>query len=303
MHTLNLRSFLWFATGVALTITAVATFGTWRADAGGAPAVGDTTFVPIAPCRLFDTRPGEEVPGSNPTPLQPETDRQVQVTGFVGFCNIPADASGVAMNVTILNPSAAGVLTVFPANLTTKPSASNLNWVAGQAPTPNKVDVQLSPAGAVKLGNGGGTVDVLADVVGYYRTTRLSVLEARLTAAETALTAQAASVQQNADDILDASMDIDALQANVIHTFVGSDGAPFASRRVVSTSRVSTGSYTVTVDRVTEGCIPSATAFDFQRIVAIDGFDRTGSDFNIDVQDVNGDPADGGFWFLLVCPA
>jgi hypothetical protein len=58
---------------------------------------------------------------------------------------------------------------VFPANLSTPPLASSLNWRAGAPPTPNKVDVQLSSAGAIKLYNLAGKVDVVADVVGYYR--------------------------------------------------------------------------------------------------------------------------------------
>ena len=71
------------------------------------------------------------------------------------------------MNVTIVNPTAASNLRVHPADTAT-PLASNLNWVAGQSPTPNKVDVKLSDGGAVRLFNQNGTVDVVGDVVGYY---------------------------------------------------------------------------------------------------------------------------------------
>jgi hypothetical protein len=71
------------------------------------------------------------------------------------------------MNVTVLNGTAQSNLRVFPANVDT-PNASNLNWLAGQSPTPNKVDVQPSPDGKIKLFNFAGTVDVLGDVVGYY---------------------------------------------------------------------------------------------------------------------------------------
>ena len=46
--------------------------------------------------------------------------------------------------------------------------ASNLNWVPGAPPTPNKVDVKLSADGWIDLFNLAGQVSVLADVVGYY---------------------------------------------------------------------------------------------------------------------------------------
>ncbi len=49
-----------------------------------------------------------------------------------------------------------------------QPLASNLNWVPGSPPTPNKVDVKLSATGAISLYNNVGSVSVLADVVGYY---------------------------------------------------------------------------------------------------------------------------------------
>jgi hypothetical protein len=149
---------------------------TWMVDA--APGDLDSTFVPVAPCRLFDFRPGPDNIGPKRTPLA-AGDGAVhtqQVTGTNGNCVIPDDAIGVAMNVTIVNPTAASNLRVFPADTAT-PLASNLNWVAGQSPTPNKVDVKLSPGGQIKLFNFAGRVDVLADVVGYYSNASLRTLD------------------------------------------------------------------------------------------------------------------------------
>src|SRR6476660_927594 len=48
------------------------------------------------------------------------------------------------------------------------PLASNVLWVPGSPPTPNKVDVKLSADGNINLFNLNGSVSVLADVVGYY---------------------------------------------------------------------------------------------------------------------------------------
>jgi hypothetical protein len=126
-----------------------------------------TAFIPITPCRLFDTRPAPSQVGPRATPLGAHEVYTVQVTGTTGNCTIPSDASAVAMNVTAIGGNAASFLTVWPSDVV-QPLASNLNWVPGSPPTPNKVDVKLSAAGAISLYNDVGTVSVVADVVGYY---------------------------------------------------------------------------------------------------------------------------------------
>src|SRR4029077_10045940 len=84
--------------------------------------------VPIAPCRLFDTRPDTQV-GARGTPLGPQETFADQVTGDNGQCiGIPAAAPAVAMNVTAVNGPDAAFLTVFPADVA-RPLASNLNWI------------------------------------------------------------------------------------------------------------------------------------------------------------------------------
>lgn len=131
---------------------------------------GGSIFVPITPCRLFDTRPAPSTVGPRSTKLDAGETYTQQVTGNNGQCTgIPADATAVAMNVTAVDTTAASYLTVFPADGVTPPNSSNLNWIPGAPPTPNKVDVKLSPTGAIKLYNNVGTVNVLADVVGYYQ--------------------------------------------------------------------------------------------------------------------------------------
>jgi len=166
--TIRIRSVAWFATAVALTLLATAlVMQTWQANA--APGDEDATYVPISNCRLFDYRSGPDNVGPKSTPLGAgESNVYTQnVHGSNGDCTIPVDATAVAMNVTVANPTAQSNLRVFPANVAT-PNASNLNWLAGQSPTPNKVDVKLSPDGKIKLFNQNGTVDVIGDVVGYY---------------------------------------------------------------------------------------------------------------------------------------
>ena len=157
----------WSAIGAAVTIAvsasvALASAGATNTDGGGAGAV----FVPITPCRLFDTRNASTV-GPRSTPLANGETYTQPVTGANGDCIIPTSATAVSMNVTIVNPTATSFLTVWPAD-GAQPLASNLNWLAGGPATPNKVDVKLSADGKIKLFDNAGSVDVLADVVGYY---------------------------------------------------------------------------------------------------------------------------------------
>ena len=182
---MTIRSIGTFTAGALLASTLTFT-GMQSWQAGAAPGDDDTTFVPVAPCRLLDTRTGPDNVGIRVAPLGPGEKFPTQVTGSNGECiGIPNDATAVALNVTTVNPTADSFLTLFPADLATPPKASNLNWVAGQSPTPNKVDVKLSPDGKVKIYNNTGTVDVIADIVGYYTPSSLTELEARLHALET----------------------------------------------------------------------------------------------------------------------
>jgi hypothetical protein len=115
----------------------------------------------------MDTRPESNI-GPRSTPLGAGEIYEALVWGGNGSCTIPATATAVGMNVTFVNPTASGFLTVFPSGNPPVPWTSNLNWVAGQPPAPNAVTTQLSTNGKLGIYNNAGTVDVIADVVGYY---------------------------------------------------------------------------------------------------------------------------------------
>jgi hypothetical protein len=155
----------WAAIGAAVAVSlgaggfhiAGATLGT-----GERPA-----FVPITPCRVMDTRPAPDNVGPRTSPIGADETYSVPVLGVSGKCTLPADATGVVMNVTAVSPTAPSFLTVFPQG-GDRPLASNLNYVAGQSPTPNAVTVDVPASGQVSFYNHAGTVDVIADIVGYY---------------------------------------------------------------------------------------------------------------------------------------
>jgi len=159
----------------------------WRVDA--APGDTDSTFVPTAGCRVTDTRSTSTV-GPRNTPLGDDESFTVTIHGGNGECTgvlaIPTDAVGVAVNVTAVNATASSNIRVFPADLAEVPLLSNLNVSAGAPPTPNKVDVKLSPDGKVKVYNFNGSVNIVIDVVGYYTNASLQELSQRVVALEAA---------------------------------------------------------------------------------------------------------------------
>ncbi|WP_284579564.1 hypothetical protein [Streptomyces sp. 2P-4] len=127
-----------------------------------AAASGHGTYKPIAPTRLMDTRIGLGVAkakvGQGGTVTLP-------VTGVAG---IPASGvTAVVLNVTATEPTSSSHVSVFPDG-TARTSASNLNFVAGQT-VPNLVVVPVVN-GKVSFYNNAGSVDLIADVAGYYTT-------------------------------------------------------------------------------------------------------------------------------------
>ncbi len=154
----------WAAAGAMLALT-MGAGGVLTSSAAGSPAA--SSFVPITPCRLFDTRPTPDTVGTRAIPLGPRDTLVAQVTGSNGDCVIPANATAASMNVTIVAPSSSSFLTVYPSDKP-RPLASNLNWIANQSPTPNAVTVALSADGKASFYNLSGTVNLAVDIVGFY---------------------------------------------------------------------------------------------------------------------------------------
>ena len=154
----------WAAAGATLALT-MGAGGVLTSSAAGSPNA--SSFVPITPCRLFDTRTTPDTVGTRAFPLGPRDTFVAQVIGSNGNCVIPAHATAASMNVTIIVPSSSSFLTVYPSDKP-RPLASNLNWVANQSPTPNAVTVALSADGRASFYNLSGTVDLAVDIVGFY---------------------------------------------------------------------------------------------------------------------------------------
>ena len=123
------------------------------------PVAGDY-FTPVTPVRALDTRVGT---GAALARVGQGGEVSLQINGAN---SVPSNATGVVLNVTAVTPDAAGYVTVYP-NGVTRPLASNLNFVPGDV-VPNLVIVGIGSAGKVNLFNANGTVDLVADIVGYY---------------------------------------------------------------------------------------------------------------------------------------
>ncbi|HJV09310.1 MAG TPA: peptidoglycan recognition protein, partial [Acidimicrobiales bacterium] len=137
-----------------------------RTEVGTAigPAPG-STYHPLTPARLLDTRLGLGAPLGR---LGPRGMIDVKVTGAGG---VPAGGvTAVALNVAVTNASGPlSWLAVWPKG-TPRPNASNLNFSAGVS-IANLVVAKVGADGSVSMLNDVGSVDVVADVQGWYSET------------------------------------------------------------------------------------------------------------------------------------
>ncbi|MDP1806637.1 MAG: hypothetical protein Q8K72_15780, partial [Acidimicrobiales bacterium] len=130
-------------------------------DVVGWFAAGATSFTPLTPARILDTRDGT---GGIATKVGQATPVDVTVAGVGG---VPATGVGaVVLNVTVTQPSAQSWLTVFPSGQSL-PLASNLNFLPGQD-VPNLVVAKVGAGGRVTVYNSAGSTHVVFDVVGWF---------------------------------------------------------------------------------------------------------------------------------------
>jgi hypothetical protein len=121
------------------------------------PQVGGL-FTAVTPGRLLDTRLGAglPVPGGESINLT--------VTGSHG---VPAaGVTGVALNVTVDQPTGPGFLTVWPTG-EPRPLASSHNFVPGLT-VANLVLAKVGSGNQVSIFNSFGATHVVVDVVGYF---------------------------------------------------------------------------------------------------------------------------------------
>ncbi|MFC1439184.1 hypothetical protein ABUW04_13040 [Streptacidiphilus sp. N1-10] len=123
-------------------------------------------YTAYGPTRLLDTRHGT---GGPIGPIKPNSMVRVKIDSNGG---ISATASAAVLNLTVTNPSSAGYITAYPDGGSS--SSSNVNFVKGQT-VPNLSVVPVGTSGYVDLYNhSSGTVDLIADIDGYFSQTAAS---------------------------------------------------------------------------------------------------------------------------------
>ena len=121
-----------------------------------------TGFYTLAPCRLVDTRR----PTGSALALPGGTSRRFPAAGS---CGIPVGATALAVNVTVVSPTVAGHLSLFPGDQAPPPS-STVSYAAAQTRATSAV-VGLDAAGglAAYVGQTSGSVHLVVDVTGYFQ--------------------------------------------------------------------------------------------------------------------------------------
>jgi hypothetical protein len=125
-------------------------------------ASGDTSYTPLTPTRLMDTRDGT---GGTHGPLPAGSTTPLTVAGTAG---IPTSVTAVAVNITATNETASSYLITY-ADGTTKPAISGLQFTAGQDISGLTI-VPVGTNGKIDLWNGGTTgssTNLIVDAVGY----------------------------------------------------------------------------------------------------------------------------------------
>jgi hypothetical protein len=124
---------------------------------------GGSSYVPLSPSRVLDTRNGT---GGYSAPVGPGGTVSLQITGADG---VPASGvTAVVLNVTATNPTDSSFVTVYPDGEAV-PTASNLNFTAGET-IPNLVLVPVGADGKIDFYNHTGSTDLVADLEGFYTT-------------------------------------------------------------------------------------------------------------------------------------
>jgi hypothetical protein len=116
-----------------------------------------SSFVPVAPTRVMDTRIGLGASG----PIPPGGAVTLALGGPV-----PADAVGVALNLTLTESVRAGYVTAWPADQA-RPETSNLNVDGPGQTVADLVVVPLGPSHEAAFFSFAGG-QLVGDVVGYY---------------------------------------------------------------------------------------------------------------------------------------
>jgi len=131
----------------------------------------DLVYTPLTPCRVVDTRvAGGVIAGRSERDFIGYTSTDFSAQGGItgSNCGIPPNPGALVINVTGVDSTKGGYLTVYPYK-TTRPLASSLNYAAGQI-VGNEIVAGMTGGSASDQFSvyASTTSDVVVDVVGYF---------------------------------------------------------------------------------------------------------------------------------------
>jgi hypothetical protein len=123
-------------------------------------------YFTISPCRLIDTRRPAGTYGG-PALQGGGTQRDLPVGGQ---CGVPADASAISINMTVVLPTASGDLRAFPTG-TPAPNSSVINFGTGQIRANNGIlPIDGTPPASLTIQcDMSGSTQFLLDISGYFK--------------------------------------------------------------------------------------------------------------------------------------
>jgi hypothetical protein len=153
-----------YALAGTFTITATLTDAAGTFTKTMQVTTGGSTYVPINPTRVLDTRSGQGAPKAAVA-----ADGTVTFNVTNGVAGIPAGdtITAAVLNLTTTESTRIGFLTAYPAG-TPRPTSSNVNYGATQT-IANLVTVRVGANDEVSVyNNSAGPTQLIADVEGYY---------------------------------------------------------------------------------------------------------------------------------------
>ena len=174
----RLRGVRGFVAGVVVaSVIGVGGFAVVRATSGSSSA---SSFVPVAPVRVLDTRSDlglvEVTDGAAGTLKVTGSIPTATSGGVVNAVVVPAGATAVVLNVTAVNPTSGGYVSLRPGDATGAPTVSTLNVTAGGT-FPNGATITVPTTGAhagqIQVWYEAeyttvGSTELLIDIAGYY---------------------------------------------------------------------------------------------------------------------------------------
>ena len=133
---------------------------------GPSPALAQSDYYTLTPCRVADSRLPDDQDGVEGT----SSNRGVK---FRGKCGVPVEAVAVMVNVTVVSPTAAGHVTVSTHSGSPSFPASVINYAPPVDAIANGAKLWLGSPPApsvwdVFFVSQGGTAELVVDVYGYY---------------------------------------------------------------------------------------------------------------------------------------